>query len=80
MKRAAERIGNGCEDFAMQNKGLTFAGHSARGLPGFALGYATGPRGGSHHDSRPTGKRAGIVQRDTIDGKAAYTVNVNHLI
>jgi aldehyde:ferredoxin oxidoreductase len=80
VKRAAEKIGKGSEDFAMQNKGMSFAGHSARGLPGFALGYATGPRGGSHHDSRPTGERTGILPRDTIEGKAAYTVQVNHLM
>jgi aldehyde:ferredoxin oxidoreductase len=80
VKRVANKIGKGSADFAMQNKGMTFAGHSARGLPGFALGYATGPRGGSHHDSRPTGERAGIVPRDTIEGKAAYTVKVNHLM
>ena len=80
VKRAAEKIGKGSEAFAMQNKGMTFAGHSARGLPGFALGYATGPRGGSHHDSRPTGERCGIVLRDTVEGKPAYTVKVNHLM
>jgi len=80
VKRAAEKIGKGSEVFAMQNKGMTFAGHSARGLPGFALGYATGPRGGSHHDSRPTGERTGMVPRDTTEGKAAYTVKVNHLM
>ncbi len=80
VKRAAEKIGKGSADFAMQNKGMTFAGHSARGLPGFALGYATGPRGGSHHDSRPTGERTGMLPRDTTEGKAAYTVKVNHLM
>ncbi len=79
VKRAAEKIGKGTEDFAMHNKGITFAGHSARGLPGNALGYATGPRGGSHHDGRPTGERAGIVERDTVVGKAQYTIDVNHL-
>ncbi len=79
VKRAAEKIGGGSMDFAMQNKGMTFAGHSARGMPGFALGYATGPRGGSHHDGRPTGERTGLVPRDTIEGKAAYIVKVNHL-
>jgi aldehyde:ferredoxin oxidoreductase len=79
VKRAAEKIGKGTEDFAMHNKGITFAGHSARGLPGNALGYATGPRGGSHHDGRPTGERAGIVERETVEGKAQYTIDVNHL-
>jgi aldehyde:ferredoxin oxidoreductase len=79
VKRAAEKIGRGAEAFAMQNKGLTFPGHSARGLPGFALGYATGPRGASHHDARPTGERAGYVVREAIEGKPRYVVNVNHL-
>ncbi|MEI8004555.1 MAG: aldehyde ferredoxin oxidoreductase C-terminal domain-containing protein, partial [Methanothrix sp.] len=80
VKRASEAIGKGSEYFAMHNKGLTFPGHSARGLPGFALGYATGPRGGSHHDGRPTGERTGLVKRDTIEGKAEYTARVNHLM
>ncbi len=80
VKRTADKIGKGSEAFAMQNKGMTFAGHSARGLPGFALGYATGPRGGSHHDSRPTGERTGMVSRNTIEGKGVYTAKVNHLM
>ena len=80
VKRAADKIGKGSEHFAMHNKGMTFAGHSARGLPGFALGYATGPRGGSHHDSRPTGERTGLVNRETIEGKGRYTAQVNHLM
>ncbi len=79
VKIAAEKIGKGSDDFAMHNKGMTFAGHSARGLPGNALGYATGPRGGSHHDCRPTGERAGIVERDTVEGKPQYVIDVNHL-
>ena len=80
VKRASEKIGRGSEDFAMHNKGMTFAGHSARGLPGFALGYATGPRGGSHHDSRPTGERTGLISRESIEGKGEYTAQVNHLM
>ena len=79
VKRASEKIGQGSADFAMQNKGLTFPGHSARGMPGFALGYATGPRGGSHHDGRPTGERTGFVKRNTIEGKGEYTARINHL-
>ncbi len=78
VKRASEKLGNGSEFFAMHNKGLTFAGHSARGMPGFALGYATGPRGGSHHDGRPTGERTGLIERKTFEGKGEYTARVNH--
>lgn len=80
VKRTSEKIGKESESFAIQNKGMTFAGHSARGLPGFALGYATGPRGGSHHDSRPTGERTGLIPRDTIEGKGKYTAKLNHLM
>ncbi len=80
VKRASEKIGNGSEYFAMHGKGLTFAGHSARGMPGFALGYATGPRGGSHHDGRPTGERTGLVPRETTEGKGEYTARINHLM
>jgi len=78
--RAAQKIGQGAEEFAMQNKGLAFAGHSSRGLPGLALGYATGPRGGSHHDGRPTGERLGLLDRNTIEGKGAYTAKINDLM
>ncbi len=80
VKLASEKIGHGAEDFAMQNKGLTFAGHSARGLPGFALGYATGPRGGSHHDGHPLCERIGLVERLTIKGKGEYTARINHFM
>ena len=80
VKRAAEHVGKGADAFAMHGKGLSFAGHSARGMPGMALGYATGPRGGSHHDSRPTGERTGLVARDTIEGKGRYTARVNNLM
>ncbi|MCP4716717.1 MAG: aldehyde ferredoxin oxidoreductase, partial [Deltaproteobacteria bacterium] len=79
VKRASETVGQGSEFFAMQNKGLSYPGHSARGMPGFALGYATGPRGASHHDSRPTGERTGLVKRDTVEGKGEYTARINHL-
>jgi aldehyde:ferredoxin oxidoreductase len=79
VRRASEILSNGSYHFAMHNKGLSFAGHSARGMPGFALGYATGPRGGSHHDGRPTGERTGLVPRETIEGKGEYTARINHL-
>jgi aldehyde:ferredoxin oxidoreductase len=79
VKRVSEKIGQGSEDFAMHTKGMTFAGHSARGMPGFGLGYATGPRGGSHHDGRPTGERTGLVPRETFEGKGEYTARVNHM-
>lgn len=47
-RRAAEIIGNGAQDFAMQVKGLEMAGYDPRGAKGMGLGYATSPRGACH--------------------------------
>jgi aldehyde:ferredoxin oxidoreductase len=77
-KRASEKIGKGSEEFCITNKRVEIAGHTARGLPGHAMGYAVGHRGGSHHDSRPTGERMGIVPRETTEGKGPYVAGVNH--
>jgi aldehyde:ferredoxin oxidoreductase len=47
-RRAAQQIGRGAEDFAMQVKGLELAGYDPRGAKGMGLGYATSPRGACH--------------------------------
>ncbi len=51
--RASLTLGKGSEQFAMHTKGLEYAGHSPRVMPGMAIAYATATRGGSHHDGRP---------------------------
>lgn len=79
VKRAAEKIGRGSEKYAIHSKGCEIAGHSARGLPGNAIGYAAGTRGGSHHDSRPTAERTGKVDRKTIEGKGRFAKNINDM-
>ncbi len=77
---ASEMIGKDSAKFAVQNRGCEIAGHSARGNKGFSLGYATGTRGGSHHDGRASLERLGTVDRRTIEGKAEYTARINHLM
>lgn len=52
-KRLSEKIGRGSGKYLYTAKGLEIAGHSARGLRGMSLSYATSTRGGSHHDGRP---------------------------
>ena len=47
-RKAAEMIGNGAEEFAMQVKWMELAGYDPRGAKGMALGYATSPRGACH--------------------------------
>lgn len=47
-RMAAQKIGRGAEQYAIQVKGLELAGYDPRGLKGLALNYATAPLGASH--------------------------------
>jgi len=49
VKKAAEKIGQGSEKFAMQVKGLEMGGYLAQTSPLRGLQYAVGDRGGCHH-------------------------------
>jgi len=51
--RLARRFGGDAYKYLYCAKSLEIPGHSARYLRPMSLGYATGTRGGSHHDSRP---------------------------
>jgi len=53
-ERISKELGNDSYKFLYCVKGMEIAGHSARGLRNMGLGYATGTRGGSHHDTRPS--------------------------
>jgi aldehyde:ferredoxin oxidoreductase len=77
--RMAQEIGKGAERFAIHVKGLEVPAHSARGVPGMAIGYATSNRGGTHQDGRPTAERVGIVDINQIEGKGYYEVDVQRM-
>ncbi|HHV57149.1 MAG TPA: aldehyde ferredoxin oxidoreductase family protein [Firmicutes bacterium] len=77
--RMAQQIGKEAEKFAVHVKGLEVPAHSARGVPGMAVGYATSNRGGTHQDGRPTAERAGVVDINQIDGKGYYEVDVQRM-
>jgi len=77
-RAASEIVGKDSARYAIQNKGMEFPGHTARPLLGAAVGYATGPRGASHHDIRPTGEKMGLVDRKNPEGKGAYAAEINH--
>lgn len=79
-REASRIVGKGSERFAVQNKGLELAGHTPRPFPAAAVGYATGPRGGSHHDSRTTIEKSGLADRKTLEGKGALAAEVNHFL
>ncbi|MFA9422913.1 MAG: aldehyde ferredoxin oxidoreductase family protein [Sedimentibacter sp.] len=52
--KAAERIGCGCEKYAMHVKKLEIFQADPRGLKGYALGVAVASRGGDHLRSEPS--------------------------
>ncbi len=55
-KRAAEKIGHGAADYAMQIKGQELPMHEPRGMVALGIGYATSPTGADHcHNRHDTG-------------------------
>jgi len=48
VKRAAEKIGHGAAEYAMQIKGQELPMHEPRGKVGLGIGYATSPTGADH--------------------------------
>lgn len=84
VKRAAERIGRGAEDFAMHVKGLEMPMHDPRAFKGMGLQYATSHRGACHLRGMfyhiEQGERVpdlGIhkrYERFTVDDKAAPVI------
>ncbi len=63
VREAANRIGQGTEEFAMHSKGMELGGYDPRGIKAQALVLACGPRGGCHH--------AGgyVISAELISGK-----------
>lgn len=71
--RLASRLGaEQTREFLYTAKGLELPAHSPRALKGMAMGYATGTRGGSHHDARPTPTYAKVVDRFSTADKPAF--------
>lgn len=81
VRKAAKRIGNGAEKFAMHTKGLEFPGYDPRGLQGSGLGFATSNRGAchtSHYVLDP--ELGGKVERFSTEGKAKLTKYLQDLM
>ncbi len=72
--RLAARLGPEAGKYLHAVKGLEMPAHSARALKGMSIGYATGTRGGSHHDARPTPQYAPDFDRRSPEGKAAWAI------
>jgi aldehyde:ferredoxin oxidoreductase len=64
-KRAAEKIGKGAEDYAMQVKGLELPAYEPRAVKGYGLVLATANIGASHMYGRPRDELSGKKDRLT---------------
>ncbi|MFC1491277.1 aldehyde ferredoxin oxidoreductase family protein [Nitrospinota bacterium] len=73
-QRLAESIGEEAVKMLYAAKKLEIPAHSARALKGMAIGYATGTRGGSHHDTRPAAEYSGLYDNRTTEGKPELAV------
>ncbi|HEX9016062.1 MAG TPA: aldehyde ferredoxin oxidoreductase family protein [Chloroflexota bacterium] len=79
-REASRIVGKGSEKLAVHVKGLELAGHTPRPFASAAVGYATGPRGGSHHDARTTAEKMGLTDRKVLDDKGRLAAEVNHFL
>jgi aldehyde:ferredoxin oxidoreductase len=78
VKKAAQEIGGGAEDFAIEVKGLELPMHDPRSLGSLAVLYATYPRGACHRGCSYQLERSGIaelgyekpLERQRDEGKA----------
>ena len=75
--RLAADLADETERYLYGTKGLEFAAHSARGLKGMSVGYATATRGGSHHDTRPTLQYDG-EHDTTTEGTPEFAARSQH--
>jgi len=77
--RLAEQIGPEASKFLYVSKKMEIAGHSPRALKGLGLGYATGTRGGSHHDTRPSTMYPAGHDNTSIDGQAQLSFDSQNM-
>ncbi len=68
-KRAAEQIGKGAEDYAMQVKGLELPAYEPRAVKGYGLILATANIGASHMYGRPRDELSGKKDKLTEEDK-----------
>ncbi|MBI4291507.1 MAG: aldehyde ferredoxin oxidoreductase C-terminal domain-containing protein, partial [Betaproteobacteria bacterium] len=69
-KRAAAKVGQGSEAWAMTSKGMEFGGYECRGSWGQAIQYAFSHRGGCHHDlGLPARNELGTPDATKIEGR-----------
>jgi aldehyde:ferredoxin oxidoreductase len=66
VKRAAEELGRGSEDFAIHVKGMEVPYHDPRAYTSLGVSYATGTRGACHMHGNTLGLEEGAPRPDTV--------------
>lgn len=77
-ERMAAQLDPKTAEFLYTVRQWEIPGHSARVLKGMSIGYATGTRGGSHHDTRPTLQYSN--EQDNVDpeGQPEYAIRTQN--
>jgi aldehyde:ferredoxin oxidoreductase len=71
VKKMAQKLGRGSEEFAMHSKGLEFPAYDPRAGWGSSITYSVTPRGACHRRAWPPAREVlGGVDPFTIEGKA----------
>jgi aldehyde:ferredoxin oxidoreductase len=78
VRAAAERWGHGSMDFAMQVKGMEISGYDSHHAPAMLLAYSTTDIG-AHHNRAWAITYDLQAGRDTIAGKAAKVIELQHV-
>jgi len=72
-KRAAAKVGQGSEAWAMTSKGMEFGGYECRGSWGQAIQFAFSHRGGCHHDlGTPARLEMGTPEATQVEGRGTF--------
>lgn len=78
VRSAAEHFGEGSHKYAIHTKGLEWSAYESRWAPSQMLAYATADVG-AHHNRAWAITYDVAVGRDTLEGKAEKTVELQHL-
>ncbi len=76
--RMAAQLNPKTKEFLHTVKKLEIPGHSARVLKGMSIGYPTGTRGGSHHDTRPTLQYSNEQDHVHPEGQPQYAIQTQN--
>lgn len=77
-ERMAARLDPKTTEFLYTVRKVELPGHSARVLKGMSIGYPTGTRGGSHHDTRPTMQYSNEQDNIHPEGQPGYAIRTQN--